>query len=120
MDIVWHKAKTFETTAPHEYILEHEYPELFARVRLAIEKDGVSEPFRIFRSIVWSRYVYTDYYRYWIIEDVLNRDSRYGLKQGIRPVKHEVDGRGTHPFCGACSTYFMTEKRKRLHACNTV
>ena len=81
MEIKWTFAKTYAQTAPHEYILEENYPEYFAEMRAKIEKDGKDEPFTIFGKTNVYRYLYTDMHRYWIIEDVLNRDSRYGLKE---------------------------------------
>ncbi len=80
MEITWTFAKTYALTAPHEYILEEQYPEFFAQMKAKIESEGVDEPFTLSGYTNTYRYYYTDEHRYWIIEDVLNRDSRYGKK----------------------------------------
>ena len=79
-EINWTFAKTYAQTAPHEYILEENYPEFFAEMKAKIEKEGRDEPFTLFGRTNTYKYFYTDSHRYWVIEDVLNRDSRYGQK----------------------------------------
>jgi len=80
MRIYWREAKTYSKIAPHEYILEKDYPEFFKKIKAKIEKDGKDEPFTLLGHTNVYKYFYTVTYRYWIIENVLNRDSRYGLK----------------------------------------
>ena len=80
MEIKWTFAKTYAQTAPHEYILENNYPEFFSEMKSKIEKQGKEESFTLFGYTNTYRYFYTDTHRYWIIENILNRDSRYGLK----------------------------------------
>ncbi len=79
--IKWTFAKTYAETAPHEYILEENYPDFFAEMKEKIDKKGKGEPFTLFGRTTIYRYFYTDTHRYWVIEDVLNRDNRYNLKK---------------------------------------
>lgn len=81
MEIIWTFAKTYALTAPHEYILEEKYPDFFQQMKTEIEKNGVNEPFTLNGYTNIYRYYYTDTHRYWIIENILNRDARYGKKK---------------------------------------
>jgi hypothetical protein len=69
----WIFAKTFAETAPHEYILEEQYPEFFSHMAELISEHGVDQPFTIDGKIHSYRYFYAGGYRYWIIENILNR-----------------------------------------------
>lgn len=79
-EIKWTFAKTYAQTAPHEYILEEDYREYFQEMKLKIEKEGKDEPFTLFGYTNIYRYLYDGTYRYWVIEDVLNRDGQYDQK----------------------------------------
>lgn len=80
--IKWTFAKTYALSAPHEYVLQRNYPEYFAQMQAKIAKEGTDEPFTLFGNTKVYRYIYTESHRYWVDEDVLNRDSRYGRKVG--------------------------------------
>ena len=77
----WTFAKTYAKTAPHEYVLQRDYPEFFAEMKDKIQNEGADEPFTLSGYTNIYRYIYTDTHRYWIDDDVLNRDSRYGKKK---------------------------------------
>ena len=55
--------------APHEYVLEHQERELFARMKTKIAREGYDGPF--LRKTY--RYVNIGSFRYWIVGNVLNR-----------------------------------------------
>lgn len=75
-DIKWRDAKTYRRFAPHEYILQEDYPDIFFGWQERITEQGVDEPFTLFGHTKIYRYFYTDQHRYWIIGNVLNRDAR--------------------------------------------
>ena len=70
----WTYAKTYAKTAPHEYFLHHQNPELFKALAAKIERSGVDEAFysRTFR------YLYLGAYKYWRYDNVLNRTKIKG------------------------------------------
>lgn len=76
-DIKWRDAKTYRRFAPHEYILQEDYPEIFARWQTLLNEQGVNEKFTFFGHTKDYRYFYTDNHRYWIMGNVLNRDARF-------------------------------------------
>ena len=63
----WHQTNYIQ---PHEYVLEHEQPELFAHAEVLLEIDSYGALFRGYPY----RYVDRDGWKYWIIDDVLNRE----------------------------------------------
>lgn len=65
----WTFAKTYVDTAPHEYFLYYQNPELYEALVEKIEKSGVSE--RFFRRNYI--YLYLGKYKYWYIGSVMNR-----------------------------------------------
>jgi hypothetical protein len=73
MAILWTFAKTYAKTAPHEYILEENYPEYFAEMKKLVEEEGKEENFTIHGKTYSVRYYKDDTHRYWVIENVLNR-----------------------------------------------
>jgi len=57
---------------PHKYILQHTHPDLYAALAQALEsnEEGYSGTFR-----GWTyRYLHIGDYKYWRIEDVVNRE----------------------------------------------
>jgi len=73
MFIEWREAKTYREIAPHKYILKEDYPDLFDKYKSRIEEDGINEKFTLFGHTKIYRYLYSRGYKYWIIENVLNR-----------------------------------------------
>jgi hypothetical protein len=71
--VTWTFAKTYANTAPHEYILEEQYPEFYKMMVRKIDEEGVDEPFTIHGTTRTYRYYKDDTHRYWYIEEVLNR-----------------------------------------------
>lgn len=65
----WTFAKTYAQSAPHEYFLYHQNPELYKALVKKIEKSGVSERF-FKRNYI---YLYLGKYKYWYIGTVMNR-----------------------------------------------
>lgn len=84
-DQYWQNAKTYEKIAPHEYFLQEWNEELFAKLGEAISKDGKEEFFKLGNTKYKYRYFYFGQYRYWAIENVLNRAK-------IQHIKHDKDG----------------------------
>ena len=72
-DITWTFAKTYAHIAPHEYILEDQYPEFYATIKKLIDEEGVEEPLTIHGNTYMVRYYKDATHRYWYIEEVLNR-----------------------------------------------
>jgi hypothetical protein len=69
----WKYAKTYPD-APHEYILQSSDPEAFAYYQEKLETEFIREEFTLRGRTYWYSYYYPgDGYRYWIIQDVLNR-----------------------------------------------
>ena len=76
----WIFAKTYAKTAPHEYVLQEKEPELFERIKKMIKNHGVWEDFAMPGEKPYRyKYWYRGRYRYWIIENILNR-TRVGWK----------------------------------------
>lgn len=84
-DQYWQNAKTYEKIAPHEYFIKEWNEELFARLSDAISKEGKEEFFKLGDTKYKYRYFYFGQYRYWAIEDVLNRAL-------IKKIKYDKDG----------------------------
>ena len=67
LDLVqWHKTNYIE---PHEYIVNREYPDLFYKMVKMINNDGYSKEFMGKEY----RYLNISKYRYWYINNILNR-----------------------------------------------
>jgi len=64
--VIWHKSQLL---GPHEYILDHEYPELFKKLAKLVESQGVND---VFKGKTYKYFVFEGY-RYWRLGDVLNR-----------------------------------------------
>lgn len=69
----WTFAKTYAKTAPHEYILENDYPEFFAEMTDKIAREGIEELFTLLGHTNTYRYYYESNYKYWVIDNILNR-----------------------------------------------
>jgi hypothetical protein len=71
--VKWTNAKTYQD-APHEYILSWDYPEVFLFYRQLIRREGVRQKFTLRGRTYPYRYYYAeDGWKYWVIQDVLNR-----------------------------------------------
>jgi hypothetical protein len=70
---MWTFAKTYAKIAPHEYIVKEQEPDLFAEYEAKIAKSGKEEPFTLHGKTNIYRYYYEGDYKYWIIENILNR-----------------------------------------------
>lgn len=69
-------AKTYAKTAPHEYIVKGQNPELFDDVKAAIKEHGYNAKFG-----KWTyRYLNIGEYKYWAFQTVLNREPIKGYK----------------------------------------
>ena len=73
-NIKWKFATTYAKIAPHEYVLEEWYPEVYAEFKKLIEKEGKDLPFTLHGQTAMYRYVWKDGYKYWLDENVLNRE----------------------------------------------
>ncbi len=69
----WIFAKTYAKIAPHEYIVEENEPELFSEYKKKIEESGKEEEFTLHGNTNIYKYFYEGGYKYWIIENILNR-----------------------------------------------
>ena len=69
----WNEAKTYAKTAPHEYIMRKDEPELFEYIGRMIKKHGIYENFTLHGKVNRYKYYYRGNYKYWIIWNVLNR-----------------------------------------------
>lgn len=65
----WTFAKTYAKTAPHEYFLYHQNPELFKALVDKIAQSGVDEYFYKRKFT----YLYLGKYKYWRMDSVMNR-----------------------------------------------
>jgi len=83
----WRRAKTYEKIAPHEYFLESDNRSLFRLFKNTIYKYGVNELFRLSKKMspYPCRYMYLGKYRYWVMENILNRaETKYiRYKDGV-------------------------------------
>jgi len=70
--VKWTFAKTY-TDAPHEYFIRQDYPEAFTELAALIKSDAVKEQFTLRGKTRWYRYLYLDGYKYWTIQNVMNR-----------------------------------------------
>ncbi len=76
----WIFAKTYAKTAPHEYIVQENQPTLFRRVKQRIKTNGVREEFCMLGGKPYMvTYWYRGRYKYWVIDNILNR-TRVGWK----------------------------------------
>ena len=69
----WKTAKTYANTAPHEYIVKKWNPTVWDALAAAIDRYGIDQEFRLFKSRNTYRYLYIGDYRYWHYEIILNR-----------------------------------------------
>ena len=74
----WTFAKTYAKTAPHEYFLEQDNPELFKELTKRIADSGKDGKF----YNTTFRYYYHEEHKYWQCENVLNRDNRNAIYPG--------------------------------------
>jgi hypothetical protein len=78
----WKYAKTYPD-APHEYILQSWDREIFAYFQGKLNTESVEEEFTLRGRTNSYRYYYPgDGYRYWIIQEVLNRCRVENTKGG--------------------------------------
>lgn len=68
----WIFAKTYAKTAPHEYIVRKSNPKFFDKMKKLINKEGYGAPWR--DGTIY-KYLKIGKYKYWCIEDILNRDK---------------------------------------------
>lgn len=68
----WIFAKTYAKTAPHEYIVRKSSPKFFDKMKKLIDQEGYDAPWR--DGTIY-RYLKIGDYKYWYIEDILNRDK---------------------------------------------
>ena len=71
--MIWRKAKTYEKSAPHEYVLKADVPAFFERMEDLIKRHGVYEDFTLHGKTSRYKYYHRGNYKYWIIMNVLNR-----------------------------------------------
>ena len=69
----WTFAKTFAKTAPHEYIIKHQNPELFKAIVDLIDTKGYTKDFTLSGHTETNKYFEISGYRYWHYGVVLNR-----------------------------------------------
>ena len=69
----WTYAKTYDKTAPHEYIHVKTNELLFYNLCGLIDDLGVWEEFRIFKTVKEYQYFYIGEWKYWHYEQILNR-----------------------------------------------
>jgi hypothetical protein len=69
--VKWRKTTTFKPPCDHEYILKPQYPELWESLAKEIDEKGVMVEFfgKEYRCL------YMGEYKYWYIDDVLNREN---------------------------------------------
>jgi hypothetical protein len=83
-EVKWTEAKTYQD-APHQYVLQHKCPELFSKFRTLIREEGVIKLFSLRGHSYNCRYYFPgDGFRYWIMDNVLNRcpeDQTYGQQK---------------------------------------
>lgn len=65
----WTFAKTYADTAPHEYFVYYQNPELFTALSQKIVKSGVQEAFYRRKFT----YLYLGKYKYWRMDNIMNR-----------------------------------------------
>ncbi|OGN00104.1 MAG: hypothetical protein A2817_02235 [Candidatus Yanofskybacteria bacterium RIFCSPHIGHO2_01_FULL_39_8b] len=76
----WTFAKTYAKTAPHEYVLQKNEPKTHRYIKEMIRKHGVWEEFCMPGGKPYQvHYWYRGRYRYWVIDNILNR-TRVGWK----------------------------------------
>ncbi len=74
--VIWESAVTYPD-APHEYMLRERYPQPYALYQERIARAGRDEQFTFRGGTATYRYYYgDDGYKYWIIDNVLNRALR--------------------------------------------
>jgi hypothetical protein len=69
----WVRAKTYESIAPHEYIVKEKQPQVYLWYKRHIINKGKDESFTLHGSTNIYRYYYEGDYKYWIIDNILNR-----------------------------------------------
>ena len=69
----WREAITYRGIAPHEYFINNQNQKLFDLLSDAIEKYGEYSLFRLHARETKYKCLNLGTYRYWQIEDVLNR-----------------------------------------------
>lgn len=74
----WTESTTFKTIAPHEYILKKGNPKLFEELTKRIQENGFDKEFTIFKTTRVYRYWFFEGYKYWVIQEVLNREPKKG------------------------------------------
>jgi hypothetical protein len=70
----WTSAKTYVKTAPHEYIVDKQNPELFKTICGMIDKEGYYAEFTLFGNTKTYKYLKIGNYKYWHIDNILNRN----------------------------------------------
>jgi exonuclease III len=93
--VVWRSAVTYPD-APHEYVLRDQYPQAYALYQERIAQDGRDEKYTLRGRTASYRYYYgDDGYKYWILDEVLNRVSREtGLEEKTASTRAFPQGSG--------------------------
>ena len=73
--IEWTFAKTYAKFAPHEYFVDKQYPRSFRLFKMMIREYGVNKKFTLFGHTKTYRYLFFEGYKYWNIENILNREK---------------------------------------------
>ncbi len=81
----WQEAKTYAKTAPHKYFIKQWNKKLFLALSRAIANFGRKEFFKLETNKYKNKYFYLDEYRYWAIDNVLNRTL-------IKRIKYDKEG----------------------------
>jgi hypothetical protein len=70
---MWIEAKTYAKIAPHEYIVQEDEPAVYDKYEELIKKYGKDEEFTLHGKTNTYKYYYEGDYKYWVIENILNR-----------------------------------------------
>ena len=73
-EVKWTFAKTYAKTAPHEYIVNHQYPSVFEQMCNSIDAEGYDQDFTLSGHTNRYRYYNLGGYKYWHFDTILNRE----------------------------------------------
>ena len=73
-EVKWTFAKTYAKTAPHEYIVNHQYPLVFEQMCKLIDAEGYDRDFTLSGHTNRYRYYNLGGYKYWHFDTILNRE----------------------------------------------
>ncbi|MEM4359428.1 MAG: hypothetical protein QXT45_02755 [Candidatus Bilamarchaeaceae archaeon] len=86
-NIKWKFAFTYRNVAPHWYIIQEKYPEYFDEMKAKIKKYGEERTFCALSGILFNKYYIEGGYKYWIMDDVLNRAKADGPQATFQYIK---------------------------------